>query len=166
MDALARLGIDGWSILLYLVNFGLLAAVLTKFLYKPVLKFVDERREQVRRSIEEAEELKRRFEEETKRREEEARLMSSEMQREIRTSREQAELRAKQLVAEAERSREEMLSEAQKQAAEMKKNIRKEAEADVLKRIEAVAMAVLRYKVPQEVVRDSVKDAWSALPEA
>ncbi|MCK9361015.1 ATP synthase F0 subunit B [Patescibacteria group bacterium] len=166
MDALARLGIDGWSVLLYLVNFGLLAAVLTKFLYKPALKFMDDRREQIRRSIEESEELKRRFEEETKRREQEARLMSSEMQHEMKSAREQAESRAKQLVTEAERNREEMLNEAQTQIGEMKKNIRKEAEADVLKRIEAVTLAVLRDKVPQDVVRDSVKDAWSALPEA
>ena len=44
MDQLSNLGIDPWNMLLYLANTGVLLVILTYFLYKPILKFIDERR--------------------------------------------------------------------------------------------------------------------------
>lgn len=163
MDALARLGIDGWSVVLYLVNFGLLAAVLTKLLYKPALKFMDERRETIRRSIEEAEELKRRFEEETKRREEEARLMSLEMQRELKSAREHSEADARKRMADAEAARERMMVEAEAQIASAKSKLKGQVEHELLRRVEAVTMRVLSEKIPAETVKESVGQAWKEL---
>ena len=48
--------------LLYLINTGVLLAILTYFLYKPILKFIDQRRQQIIDSIEESKKLREEFE--------------------------------------------------------------------------------------------------------
>ncbi len=64
MDQLfAAFGIDWRLLLIQAVNFGLLLAVLSYFLYKPVLKMIDERREKIAESVRTAEAAQRRLEE-------------------------------------------------------------------------------------------------------
>lgn len=47
-------GVNGKLLIIQAVNFGLLLFVLHRFLYRPVLKIVDARREKIERSIKEA----------------------------------------------------------------------------------------------------------------
>lgn len=163
MEAFQRLGIDGWSILLYLVNFGILLAILTKFLYKPLLKFMDERRETIRNNLKETEVLRARFEEEAKRQEAETKAMLVRMQGEVATAKAQAEARAKELMQEADARRDQIIEEARKQAEETKKGILKEAEQETQKRIEKTILHVLKNKIPEDVVKASVQAAWKDL---
>jgi F-type H+-transporting ATPase subunit b len=60
MDALfAAFGIDWHLLFIQAVNFGVLLVVLTYFLYKPILKIIDERREKVTEGVRLAEEATR-----------------------------------------------------------------------------------------------------------
>jgi len=163
MEALKALGIEPWSILLYLVNFGLLLAILTRFLYKPVLKFLDERRATVRTNLEEAETLKRQLSEERQRSDSENRLMAAEASRQVAAAKADADAKSRVLMAEAEAKREKMMAEAEDEIASRKSKLMGEVQQDVLDRIEKVAMSVLAEKVPAHVVSESVKDAWKEL---
>ncbi len=163
MDALQKLGIDGWSILLYLVNMGLLLTILTKFLYKPLLKFMDDRREIVRKNLQETELLKARFEEESKHQAQETKNLLVKMQSEVAAAKAQAEIRAKELIAEADVRREQMLEEARRQVDETKKGILKEVETETQKRIEQTILHVLKNKISADVVKSSVQSAWKDL---
>ena len=49
------LGINGPSLLAYLINFVLLLGILTLFAYKPLLRVLDQRTERIRESLEAAE---------------------------------------------------------------------------------------------------------------
>ena len=60
-----KLGIDWQSIIFYVVNFGILYAVLAKYLVPPVLNMLDKRKEMVEGSINEANKLKADFQEKT-----------------------------------------------------------------------------------------------------
>lgn len=62
MELLAKLGINWQLLLAQVVNFAVVLGVLTLFLYRPILRVLDERRERIRRSLEDAQ----RLEEETK----------------------------------------------------------------------------------------------------
>ncbi len=53
-DLLSKLGIDWRIVLIQVINFAVLAFVLTKFLYKPVLKVLKERGEKEKRAKEDA----------------------------------------------------------------------------------------------------------------
>lgn len=53
-DLLSKLGIDWRIVLIQVVNFAVLAFVLTKFLYQPVIKVLKERGEKAKRAKEDA----------------------------------------------------------------------------------------------------------------
>ena len=163
MEALQRLGIDGWSIVLYLVNMGILLGVLTKLLYRPLLKLMDDRREAVRKNLEEAESLKVAFAEESKRQSHETKELLLNMQAEVSEAKARAEVHAKELIMEADARREQMLEQAQQQIDEAKKGILKEAEKETQKRIEQTILHVLKNKIPVDVVKTSVQAAWKDL---
>lgn len=163
MEALQKLGIDGWSILLYLVNMGILLGVLTKFLYRPLLKFMDERRDIVRKNLQETELLKTKFTEESKRQAQETKDLLVKMQSEVAAAKAQAEVRAKELIAEADTRREQMLEEARRQVEETKKGVLKEVEKETQKRIEQTILHVLKNKIPADIVKSSVEAAWKDL---
>jgi F-type H+-transporting ATPase subunit b len=56
------LGIDWYALVAQVVNFGILIFVLTRFVYKPVLKLVDQRRAAIEKSLEDAREITKRKE--------------------------------------------------------------------------------------------------------
>lgn len=163
MDALQKLGIDGWSVLLYLVNIGILLTVLTKLLYKPLLKMMDERRNTIRKNLEESELLKAKFVEESTRQAQETKELLMKMQSEVAAAKAQAEVRAKELIAEADVRREQMLEDARRQVKETEAGILKEVEGETRKRIEQTILHVLKNKIPADVVKTSVQAAWKDL---
>lgn len=58
-DLIKALGIDWYALLAQAVNFAILMFVLAKFVYKPVLKVIDERRKLVADSMEKVKEIDR-----------------------------------------------------------------------------------------------------------
>jgi F-type H+-transporting ATPase subunit b len=163
MEAFSRLGIDGWSMLLYLVNIGLLLGLLTKLLYKPLLRVMDERRDTIEKQLKETEHLRKMFEVESKKQAKETKELVLKMQAEVMTAKSQAEARAKELMAEADAERERLLDAARAEAEQMKQGVLKAAEKETQKRIEQTILHVLQNKLPKEVVQESVKAAWKEL---
>lgn len=163
MEAFSRLGIDGWSMLLYLVNIGLLLGLLTKLLYKPLLRVMDERRDTIEKQLKETEHLRKTFEVESKKQAKETKELVLKMQAEVMTAKSQAEARAKELMAEADAERERLLDAARAEAEQMKQGVLKAAEKETQKRIEQTILHVLQNKLPKEVVQESVKAAWKEL---
>ncbi|MFZ2887095.1 MAG: F0F1 ATP synthase subunit B [Minisyncoccia bacterium] len=60
-ELFAAFGLDVRLLLIQALNFAILLAVLWKFLYKPVLKMIDERREQITEGVQKAEAADRRL---------------------------------------------------------------------------------------------------------
>lgn len=54
MEIIHTLGINWMTLTAQLVNFGILLTVLTYFLYRPILRVLDERREKIAHSLDEA----------------------------------------------------------------------------------------------------------------
>ena len=163
MEAFQKLGIDGWSMLLYLANTGLLLVLLTKLLYRPLLAVLDERRETIRRNLNETELLKQRFTEETKQREQETRASMDRLQSELLLAKEQAESRVKALLAEAEKDRDALLEKGRAQIETEKGRLLKDLENESRRRIERTILFVLKNRIPEATVRSSVEDAWKEL---
>lgn len=57
MDILAKLGIHWSQLAAQAVNFTIIVTVLTYFVYKPLLKLIDERRERIRQAMEDADRI-------------------------------------------------------------------------------------------------------------
>ena len=54
MEGLANLGINTQSLIIYIVNFGILVLVLNRYLFKPLAGFLDKRQNNIKQSLEEA----------------------------------------------------------------------------------------------------------------
>jgi F-type H+-transporting ATPase subunit b len=131
MEILSTLGLTGRDFLWHLVNFVVLIALLTRFLYRPVVGMLDERTRRIQESLEAADRARADVAQADREREE---LLAS-------TRREIGEMMA-QAQTVAERIQSEARTTAQQEAQRIVETARQEAEAE-----RAQAMAELRREV-------------------
>lgn len=160
MEGLLKLGIDPWNILLYLVNTGLLLGVLTYVLYKPILKFLDERRKQIQNSLEEAQILKEELDKKSMEAEEISRCAEEKLKAEMENLRKFTEEKRLELAAEMETARRELLAKTDAEILRRKQEILKDAEKATMDLIKKIVLHIVQNKVPSDVVDASIKEAW------
>lgn len=160
MEALEKLGINPMSILLYLINLGSVLLVLTYLLYKPVLGFLDKRRKQISDSIEEAKILRDEFDSTLQKAEKEKREIEIQFREEMDKLKKFVDERKSELTKEMETARSEMMAKAQSEIDEKKASIMKDAEAATMILIKKVILEIVKNKVPENVIQESIKDAW------
>ncbi|OGJ42923.1 hypothetical protein A2974_01055 [Candidatus Peregrinibacteria bacterium RIFCSPLOWO2_01_FULL_48_20] len=166
MEGLSKLGIDLWSILIYILNTGLLLLVLTYVLYKPILKFLDERRAQIKSSVEEAQNLKVELDKKSAEVEAATEKAETELKKEMENLRKFTEEQRAKLTAEMEKARGDMLAKAEEDINRRKGEILKDTEVETLELIKKIVLYVVQNKVPAEVIEDSIKSAWSTARKA
>ena len=105
MGGFASLGISLPLLLAFLINFMILFVLLGKFLYKPVLKMLDERSKKIKESMEWAEATKKEYEQ-----------AKAEVQRQIEKGRQEAQALITQATQVGEKLKGESREEAVKQA--------------------------------------------------
>jgi F-type H+-transporting ATPase subunit b len=115
LDALARLGINPIYLLSQIVVFAVLAFLLSKLLYNPVLNMLEKRKDRIAKGLEDA------------RAAEEARAKADEAAAEIM---EEARKKAQQVVAEASNSAEQVRANIRVQAEEEARGIMAQARED------------------------------------
>lgn len=160
MEGLAKLGIDPFSILLYLLNTGLLLVVLIYVLYKPILRYLDERKDQIRRSVEEAQLLKVELDKKSVEAAEASSKAEEMLKREMENLRKFTEEKRAELTAEMESARADMLAKADADITRRKEELLKDAEKATMDLIKKVVLHIVQNKVPEEVVEASIKDSW------
>ena len=101
MDILNSLGINLGAVLWHTVNFLILLFVIQRFLYKPVVRMLDERSNRIRESLAHAEQVQA----ETARLEAESKSILDEARRD-----------GQQILAQANRTAEQIMAEARRQA--------------------------------------------------
>jgi F-type H+-transporting ATPase subunit b len=162
MEGLAKLGIEPLSILIYFINTGLLLVVLTYVLYKPVMKFIDERRKQISDSVDEARLLK----EELDKKAAEVAATQAHFETELKKERENlrkfAEEKRSELETEMTEVRTKMLQKAQEEIDARKGELMKEVEKTLLELMKKIVLEVVQHKVPEDVIQASIHDAWKS----
>lgn len=162
MDGFAKLGIDIKSVVMYVVNFGILVFLLAKFLYRPTLKILDDRRNTISGNLKQAEELKEKFEAAMLEKEKEGQKMMQELKQKIEHAKEQAENQALQLRKQAEYERQEILKKTHEEIAVLKNELDKNFERELLDRISKILSFALRSNLPPETVIQNLKAAWKS----
>ncbi len=119
MGGFASLGINLSLLVVFTVNFIILLVLLRLFLYKPVMKVLDERAQRTKEAMELAEATKQEFEQ-----------AKGEVQRQIEKGRQEGQAIIAQALQTGERLKEESRAEAAKQAQVMIDRARSELEAE------------------------------------
>ena len=161
MEGLANLGISLESVVIYILNYGLLLAVLTYLLYDPIVKFTDKRRETIKGQLEEASLIKEEFASQLESLKSDKLDAEKTLQKEIESLRTYVADKKKELISEMEAERKTMLEKAQLEIAEAKEHMISEVEKDLQKKMSQIILEVISNKVPKEVITESVTEAWS-----
>lgn len=117
MELFSTLGVNWMMLLAQLINFGILLAALTVLVYRPVLKLLDERRERVRKSMDDAARLESQVKEMEIARGEKLKSLDAEAKQFLDKAKEQAEHTKKEILADAQKQVEELLAKGKDQLA-------------------------------------------------
>jgi F-type H+-transporting ATPase subunit b len=119
MGGFASLGINLPLLVVFIINFIVLFVLLRLFLYKPVMKMLDERAQRTKEGMELAEATKKEYEQ-----------AKGEVQKQIEKGRQEAQTIITQAMQVGERLKEESRQEATKQAQTIIDRTRSELEAE------------------------------------
>jgi len=141
---LAVFGVN-WKLLLAQgINFALLLAILSYFLYKPVLRMIDERREKIAEGVRTAERAARSLAEAQKKGDGIVGDASREAEALVKTARARAEEKGAEIVKSAEARAEGVLTDAATRAEEAKRQAMKESEKEITRAAMLAAEKILR----------------------
>ena len=157
MGGFDKLGISLPLLLAFVINFIILLALLGKFLYKPVLKMLDERAQKVKESMEWAESIKRDYEQ-----------TKVEVQKQIEKGRQEAQAIIAQAVQKGEALNEEARKEASGQAKAIVEKARLQLEAERDKMVEDLRKEFVSLLIlaSEKVIRQTLdKEKQSRLIE-
>lgn len=160
MEAFAKLGINWMSVVTYIINIGVLILVLTYVLYKPLLKFLDERRKQITDSIHEAEVLRREFSKQMAENEATQKSTEHKLREEMDNLRKFTEEKRAQLISEMEAARSEMMIKSEAEIEKKKAGLIKDAEQQILNTMKKIILDIVQHKIPENVIQESIKEGW------
>ncbi len=160
MDALAQLGIDFRSILIYIINFGLLYGVLYYLAFKPLLGFIDTRRNKIATEIDQANALKEGFEKQIGLLEKEKEAVRADLQEQMQKMEALLDKKRAEMVAKMEAEREEMLAKTSAEITEHKDRMVAEVEKQLLSLMQKIVLEIVHHKVPEDVIQASINEAW------
>lgn len=165
MDNLAKIGIDLWSILLYMVNYGLIFIVIAFVLFPKIKAILGERKATIEKNLTDAETLRKELDALVKKSQVEKDQLMELMEKERQNARKDIEAQKAKMIEEMETDRSKLLADANKQIKEQQKNIIIDSQKQILKMIESTITTILSGDVPEDVVKKSVKDNWEAQKE-
>jgi F-type H+-transporting ATPase subunit b len=136
MEAIfSTFGIDWRLLLIDAINFGLLLVGLTYFLYTPILKMLEERRQKIAEGVEAAHKSQVRLAEVESERMQKLREAAAEADGLVQSARLAASQTAAEKLAEAQSRAESLLDDAERQAAELKRESLEESKKEAAKLI-------------------------------
>jgi F-type H+-transporting ATPase subunit b len=141
---LAVFGINWKLLLVQGVNFALLLAILSYFLYKPVLKIIDERREKIAEGVKTAEAAAASLAEAQKKSDGIVGDASREAESLVKTARARAEEKGAEIVKSAESRAQDVLADVAARAEEAKRQAIKESEKEITRAAMLAAEKILR----------------------
>ena len=136
-----------WKLLLtQAFNFGVLLIVLWYFLYRPVLKLIDDRRAKIAEGVQNAEAAAKRLESAKKEGEKIVGGASREGEGIVAAARSRAEERASEILKSAETQAASALAEARARGEEAKRQALKESEREIARAAMLAAEKILKQK--------------------
>lgn len=128
MELIAKLGIDWQVLVAQLINFGILIVALSYFVYRPVIRLLDDRRERIRKSMEDAKQIENQRREIDQFRAQQMRKIDQECGKFLEAAKTQAEHAKKEILAGAAKEAEQMLAKARKQTEDERSRLFQEAQ--------------------------------------
>ncbi|OGG53934.1 ATP synthase F0 subunit B [Candidatus Kaiserbacteria bacterium RIFCSPLOWO2_12_FULL_53_8] len=145
-ELFATFGVNWKLLLIQAVNFGLLLSVLTYFLYKPILRIIDERREKIAEGVRTAEAAAKQLADAKEEREGIVGTAAREAEGLVASARTRADERGTEIVKAAEARAAATIKDAAERAEEAKRQALKESEREIARAAMLAAEKILASK--------------------
>jgi F-type H+-transporting ATPase subunit b len=145
-EILHAFGINGKLIVVQIVNFAILAGVLTYFLYTPILKLLNDREAKIKKGVEDAEKAEEALAQADTEKKTIVSLAHKEAEEIGARAKTHADVKAGEIVSEAQEKAVQVLANATARGEELKAQAKKESEAEIAKLAMLAAEKVLREK--------------------
>ena len=139
-------GIDGRLIIGQIINFVILVAALSYFLYRPILKLLNDRQDKIKQAVKDADEAAVAKENANAERDKILTTANQDADAVIQRAKVHADEKGVEALKEAENKAVAVAREAEVKAAEIKKQARKDSEAEIARLAVLAAEKVLRGK--------------------
>lgn len=143
------LGISLTEFIFYMINFLILVGVLTKFLYKPFLNVLEERKKKIQDAFDSAELINRRADEKMANYTERIANVEEEGREIIKEAKQRAEVQAAEIIKEANEKAQNMIANAERQI-ELEKQ---KAVDDMKQQVAALAMMAAEKIVEHDIAQ-------------
>lgn len=155
-------GINGFLLAAQVVNFLVLLFILKKFLYKPILKMLEERKQKIADSLKQAEQIELTLQKTEEEKEKKLSQASSEASRLVEDAKAQVEEMIKEAHHKGEGIVKEMTEKANQlmvlEKEKMKDEVRKDAMDLVALALEKITGKVLNQKDQKQIIERSIKE--------
>ena len=152
------MGIDWKLLLAQIINFVVLLFVLHKFLYKPVIKILEDRERKIEISLKQADEIKKNLSKSEADREKVVSEARNEAGKIINDAKKTSEKIREELTNQAKVEAASILEQGKRQLAADKEAMFKELKADVADVVKAATEKILRQKLDAEADRKIIKE--------
>lgn len=142
-----QFGLNAPIFIAQLVNFLIVLAVLWMFVYKPVIKFLDERAEKIDKSVKDAELIEKRLQEIIAEREEVLAAARKESSALLEKAQADAELRGQEMVTSAKREVERVIAKGKQSLAEDQETALRELRKEIIDLSLKAATRILQKEV-------------------
>lgn len=162
-ELLKNLGINWKLFLIQIVNFAILLFLLKKFLYKPILKILEERKNKINEGLRRAEEIEQKVNEIKKTRERILNRANQKAEEVLAKAQNLAEDRKKEILIQAQEKGREMLKREEKTAIRQKEKIMSEAKCEIADLVVLVTEKLVKEKLSEDKKRELAQEALSKL---
>lgn len=146
MELVTALGIDLRIFIAQLINFAVLVFVLYRFAYQPILSLLEQRKEKIRKGIEDAEASAKALAEASEEKKHIIATANQEAEAMSARAKEYADKKADGILSEAHKKAEQVVKDATLLGEELKVQARKESEAEIAKVAILAAEKVLKER--------------------
>ncbi|MDD5415986.1 MAG: F0F1 ATP synthase subunit B [Candidatus Daviesbacteria bacterium] len=162
MEILNEFGINPILLAAQAVNFAILLFILKKFMYKPILKVLEERKKRIAESLKNAEEIEKRLQETNEKIDAMIGKAANEAQKIIDESKKEGVLYLEETKIRAGRMAEELIKKSEEAAraetAKMQQEVMNKVAEIVAVGLQKVTGKILNKKDQREIIERSVKN--------
>jgi F-type H+-transporting ATPase subunit b len=137
-------GIDWRLLLIQAINFAIVLAALWYFLYRPIMRIVEQRQQRIEQGIQDAEAAAAEREEIARHRDEQLASARSEADEIVNAAKERGQEREREILREAEERRNQIINDAQERADAERERAIEESKREIAKLAVLSAEKVLR----------------------
>ena len=164
MELITTLGLDWHLLLVQAINFGILVVVLSYLVYKPLLRLIDDRRERVRKSMEDTKAIENQRRELDEFKIDQMKKIDAECGKFLENARHQAETVKKDILGNAEKEASALLAKAKQQLDDERGRM----VADIQSNLASVVVRMAGKIIEREFSKDDqsrlIKDVEKQLP--